>query len=101
MDSRTLELINKITEPGFLDKFNFINDPKSREIDIDKYKQILSAWSLNRELNAVNRFYSSKNILVDNRIKRVLSQNLFDSQCNYKENRINILINYDHKLKGV
>ncbi len=92
-----LAIINQIAEPDFLQKFNFINDPKNLNMDIEKYKSIISSWFLNRELDIINKFYAENKSLKNNKLKRILSQNLFDTQNNYKLNRINMLLGNDFK----
>ncbi|MDP2303111.1 MAG: TdeIII family type II restriction endonuclease [Ignavibacteria bacterium] len=92
-----LAIINQIAEPDFLQKFDFINDPKNLDVDIDKYKSIISLWFLYKELDIIERFYSV-NKSTNKRIKRMLAQNLFDTQNNYKLNRVNILLSNDCEL---
>ncbi|MDP3831252.1 MAG: TdeIII family type II restriction endonuclease [Ignavibacteriaceae bacterium] len=92
-----LAIINQIAEPDFLQKFDFINDPKNIDVDIDKYKSIISLWFLYKELDIIERFYSV-NKSTNKRIKRMLAQNLFDTQNNYKLNRVNILLSNDCEL---
>ena len=88
-----LEIINLISKPDFIEKYNFINDYENFHINPERYKNILKEWFLYRELELAGNFS-----LLNNRsqrqknIKRLLKQNLFDSKGKYKENRINTLL---------
>lgn len=93
-----LEIINSISKPDFIEKFNFINKSMNYEIDKIKYEKILTEWFLNRELEIVRNYDNLKEMPVNQKsIKRNLSQNLFDHENKYKENRITALINYISK----
>ena len=90
-----LSIINAIAKPDFMEEFKFINDAKNIEIDNAKYSCILEKWFLQRELNVVNNFRVLKSQSTEKKnMQRILSQSLFDSQNEYKENRINTLLNY-------
>lgn len=87
-----LHIINSIAKPDFLEKFNFINDVKNIDTNKEKYKSFLSDWFLERELKIVDaRQYLKEKSVHNKSLQRVLSQNLFDSTNEYKENRISIL----------
>jgi len=88
-----LDIINSISMPDFMEKFNFINASNNFHKNSERYKEILNEWFLFRELKVVenipliiNRSESGKNI------KRLLKQSLFDKKGKYRENRINTLI---------
>ncbi|OGU70760.1 MAG: hypothetical protein A2V93_07685 [Ignavibacteria bacterium RBG_16_34_14] len=93
-----LDVINSISKPDFMEKFNFINNYASFHIDPEHYKNILQEWFLKRDLEIVQNFSSliSKSEKQKN-IKRLLKQNLFDKEGKYKENRINTLLWELHK----
>ncbi|HSH52751.1 MAG TPA: TdeIII family type II restriction endonuclease, partial [Bacteroidales bacterium] len=57
---RILEIINSIAKPDFMEKFNFINDTKNFEISSEKFKAILSQWSLHRDLKIFNNYSKLK-----------------------------------------
>lgn len=91
---RILEIINSIAEPDFMEKFNFINDPKNFEISNEKFKAILSQWYLHRDLKIFNNYSKLKKVAeTEKRLQRILRQNLFDSKTNYKEKRAYSLLN--------
>ncbi len=94
-----LEIINKIAQPDFMDKFDFINDVKNIAVDKGKYKAILSDWFMKRELVMLDHYDKIKVAAKeDKRLQRVLSQNLFDSENEYKENRILSLLSVLNKI---
>lgn len=89
-----LEIINSIAKPDFMEKFNFINDPKNFEINSEKFKAILSQWYLHRDLKIFNNYSKLKKAAeTEKRLQRILMQNLFDSKTNYKETRAYSLLN--------
>lgn len=89
-----LEIINSIAKPDFMEKFNFINDPKNFEINSEKFKAILSQWYLHRDLKIFNNYSKLKKAAeTEKRLQRILKQNLFDSKTNYKETRAYSLLN--------
>lgn len=97
-----LHIINSIAQPDFIEKFNFINDAKNINVNKEKYKSILSDWFLERELKIVSSYQNLKESAAYNKsLHRVLSQNLFDSANEYKENRISMLngFNNNNKMK--
>lgn len=91
--SSILEIINSIAEPKFMKKFNLINDVNNLESNTESYMQTLSDWQLKRELKVANNFEHLKELSQDKkRVQRVLSQSLFDTKDNYRENRIQLLL---------
>ena len=90
-----LSIINRIAKPDFMEKFNFINDSLNTKIDKEKYSQILEEWFLLRELSVINNFRILQSLSQEQRsLQRILSQSLFNTQNEYKEKRINILLGY-------
>lgn len=92
--SEILEIINSIAKPDFMEKFDFINDPKNFEIYSEKFKAILSQWYLHRDLIIFNNYSKLKKAAeTEKRLQRILKQNLFNSKTNYKETRAYSLLN--------
>ncbi|MHB8578548.1 MAG: hypothetical protein ACYDA4_01645 [Ignavibacteriaceae bacterium] len=88
-----LLIINTIAKSNFMEKFNFINDTRNMDIDKGIYRDILSEWFLNRDLKVLDNYDMIKDTAnVRKNIQRTLSQNLFDSENKYKENRIITLL---------
>ncbi len=88
-----LEIINSISKPDFMEKYNFIDNYIGLHINPDRYINILEEWYLNRDLKIAQNFASilSKSKKQKN-LKRVLKQNLFDTKGDHKENRVSILL---------
>jgi hypothetical protein len=84
-----LEIINSISKPDFMTNYHFLNDPQNCGFDFNKYSKLLNEWHLNRESNIVKNKKavenSSKN---NNKLMKLLNQNLFDTKGEYKEDRI-------------
>ncbi len=90
-----LSIINKIAKPDFIEKYDFINEPKNRIVAKEKYNNILNEWFLQREVRLMKSYDQLNKLAVGNKnIQRLLSQNLFDTQHEYKETRITSLLNY-------
>lgn len=88
-----LEIINSISKPDFMEKYNFINDYISLHVNPDRYKGILKEWFLSRDLKIALNFpvllaKSGK----QKSIKRILKQNMFDKKGDHKENRTSALL---------
>lgn len=89
-----LEIINSISKPDFIEKYNFINDYINLHINPDRYINILKGWFLDRDQKIAKNFAQILNESEKQKnIKRVLKQSLFDTKGDYKENRINTLLN--------
>ena len=88
----TLDVINSISKPDFMEKFNFINDPNNFHKNSKHYKTILQEWFLKRDLEIVQNlsFLTDKS---KKNINRLLKQNLFDNKGKYKVDRVNSLFN--------
>ena len=87
-----LDIINSISMPDFMEKFNFINGSNNFHLNPERYKSILNEWFLMRELRVTENI----SLLLDSSqkeksIKRLLRQSLFDKEAKYREYRINIL----------
>jgi len=84
-----LEIINSISKSDFMTNYHFLNDPQNCGFDFNKYSELLNEWHLNRESNIVKNKKavenSSKN---NNKLMKLLNQNLFDTKGEYKEDRI-------------
>lgn len=92
-----LEIINSISKPDFIDNYNFLNDSKNSIADSSKYCRLLSEWYLSRETvisNNKKEIFSSNK--TDNKLIKLLNQNIFDTKGEYKEDRITSLL---EKLK--
>jgi len=88
-----LEVINSISSPDFMEKYEFINDYFNLHINPDRYKGILKEWFLSRDLKVAENLSRVLLISVERKdIKRVLKQNLFYVDGKHKENRINALL---------
>ena len=87
-----LEIINSISKPDFMEKYNFINNYINFNINMERYKILLKEWFLFRDLNIINNisFLISQSKKQKN-IKRLLNQNLFTKEGKYKEDRVNTL----------
>lgn len=86
-----LNIINSISKPDFMEKFNFINDPNNFRKNSKHYKNILQEWFLKRELEIVQNLTFLMNKPKKN-INRLLNQNLFDNKGKYKGDRVNTLL---------
>jgi len=88
-----LAIINYISTPDFMTKYNFINDSNNLISDEKIYKELLQQWFLKKELQVVdNRKTLLELSQKDKKIIKLLNQNLFDTEGKYKEDRINSLI---------
>lgn len=88
-----LSIINSISKPDFMIKYDFINESKNKISDSERYKQILESWCLNRELKIFNNYSLLNNISKNvKHTTKLLNQNLFDAEAKYKEDRINSLL---------
>lgn len=84
-----IDIINKISTPEFLEKFNFINNPMNR--DDEHYKTILNEWFLFSELELINNNLQLKNLIQNNRrLQRVYNQLIFKKE-EYNWERAEIL----------
>ena len=96
-----LSIINSIATPDFMEKFNFINEQINICNDKQRYRRILGEWFLQRELSVVNNIDTIQKFSLEHkRVQRILSQNLFSSQNEYKEPRINTLLEMINELKS-
>jgi hypothetical protein len=88
-----LEIINSISKPDFMEKYDLINNPSNFLSYPVNYKNTLNEWFLNRELIIIQNLElllnKSKN---EKNINRLLKQNLFNAKGEYKENRISTLL---------
>lgn len=88
-----LDIINSISKPDFMEKYNFINNYTNFQVNPELYNSILREWFLKRDLEIVKNFSSLKSKSEKQKtIQRVLKQNLFNKEGKYKENRINTLL---------
>ncbi len=69
---KILEIINTIAKPNFLEKYEYINDPKNFEKNCDKYLSILQSWYL---LDEIRIFKHYEKLKMQN--SRILMQELF------------------------
>jgi len=84
-----LEIINSISKPDFMTNYNFLNDPKNCGFDFNRYSKLLNDWHLNRESNIVKNKKVVENFSKNNnKLIKLLNQNLFDTKGEYKEDRI-------------
>ncbi len=80
-----LDIINAISTPEFIDKFNFINDPLNFESDNNKYFKILNEWHMFDEIKI---FYNYD--ILKNKYPKIFYQTLFkenkgiNGTCNNK-----------------
>ncbi|MBI5730451.1 MAG: TdeIII family type II restriction endonuclease [Ignavibacteriales bacterium] len=96
-----LSIINIIATPNFMDKFNFINEPANIDADQERYKNILEDWFLYRDLTVINNYDNIRRYSEGHRnVQRLLSQNLFDLNNKYKENRIITLLEAINPLRA-
>lgn len=73
---KIIEIINKISKPDFMEKFNFINSPENRSDE--KYLEILGEWFLYSEVDLVKNDLKIKKLIQDNQIlQRVYNQQVF------------------------
>ena len=84
-----LKIINTISTPNFMEKFNFINNPENRK---DKeYLKILKKWFLFTEVELTTNDVKIQNIIGnDNRLQRIYNQQIFKKN-EYNWERANIL----------
>lgn len=76
---KIIEIINKISTPEFMDKFNIINNPENR--DNKRYLTILKEWFLFSEAELVkNDLQIKKSIQRDQRLQRIYSQQIFKKE---------------------
>lgn len=88
-----LKIINSISKPDFMTSYNFLNDPKNSISDFNKYSELLNEWNLNREFIMIKKKKNGKSSYEKNNIlMRLLNQNLFNTKGEYKEDRINSLL---------
>lgn len=88
-----LEIINSISKPDFMGKYEFIYEPKNIDIDKTNFRNILIEWHLNRDLVVVDNYDAIKNLLSQRKdIFRIFNQKLFNAAGKYNENRINKLL---------
>lgn len=87
-----LKIINSISKPDFMTSYNFLNDPKNSVSDLNKYSELLNEWNLNREFIMIKEMKDVKSSYEkNNKLMRLLNQNLFNTKGEYKEDRINSL----------
>lgn len=87
-----LEIINSISKPNFIEKFNFTNDYNNFENYSERFTNILKEWFLERELKITENFALLSEIENPKSIRRFLKQNIFDLKGKYRKDRINILL---------
>jgi hypothetical protein len=88
-----LEIINSISKPDFMEKFNFINDYVGLHINPNRYKGILEEWFLSRDLKIAMNFSVLLTKSEEHKsINRILKQNMFDKKGDHKENRTTALL---------
>lgn len=86
---KIIEIINKISSPEFMEKFNFINDSKNR--DNERYLTILKEWFLFSETELVEKnLQIKKSIQNDQRLQRIYNQQIFKKE-EYNWERAEIL----------
>lgn len=90
-----LEIINSISKPDFMEKYDFINDYEKLLVDSDRYKKILQEWYLNRDYKIATNIESLLKKGSNNKsIKRILKQKMFDKKGLHKENRTISLLEF-------
>lgn len=90
-----LEIINSISQPDFMEKYNFINDSLNLHVNPNRYKDIIRQWFLNRDLKIAMNFALLLKIGEKNKtIKRILKQSMFDKKGEHKENRTTSLLEF-------
>ena len=67
-----LDIINIISTPEFIDKFNFINDPVNFENDNSKYVKILEEWYMFDEIKIFDKYD-----ILKNKYPKIFYQTLF------------------------
>ena len=86
---KIIEIINKISTPKFMEKFNLINSPENR--DDKKYLSILKEWFLFTETKLVEKNLQIKESMENNqRLQRIYNQQIFIKE-EYNWERVKIL----------
>jgi hypothetical protein len=76
---KILEIINKISTPAFMEKFNFINDEKNK--NDQRYLAILNEWFLFSEIELLkNDLQIKKSIQKNQRLQRIYNQQIFKKE---------------------
>ena len=78
---KILEIINAISTPEFMEKYQFIRDGRNRRIDRKRYYKILQEWYLFSEVC----FLENEKFVPE--MQKKLDQLLFDNDGRYKLNR--------------
>lgn len=88
-----LEIINSISKPDFMEKYNFINDCENIQVDPLKYQNILNEWLLYRDLKIARNFHGLL-LKADKQksLRRILKQSLFDTKGEHKGDRTTSLL---------
>ncbi len=85
-----LEIINRISTPDFLQKFQLLMDNGKRQNQ--EYREQLTEWNLHSELELIESDQAVKDSIVgDRRLTRIYNKTAFDGKGNYRIDRFGVL----------
>lgn len=88
-----LEIINDIATPEFMDNFSFLSNNNNRNINGEKYKQILCGWHLTSEIEIIDNQQDILNeIAADKKLQKIYNQSMFRGDRTYNKERKDTLM---------